>query len=151
MINGIKLNTNNISMNQRRLRLKELALGTNSLTTKDLEAIYLQYGLTFKDVTPKIFLSKKELDWLTTHDSKIKVCIDPNWMPFEKIQDHKYIGLASEYMKLIEQHLNIPINLKETTSWAQSLEYIKDKKCDILPFASKTDSREKFLNFHLLL
>lgn len=39
MINGIKLNEHNVSMNQRRLRLMELALGTNSLSKKDKERL----------------------------------------------------------------------------------------------------------------
>lgn len=39
MINGIKLNENNISMNQRRLRLMELGIGTNSLSKKDKERL----------------------------------------------------------------------------------------------------------------
>jgi len=39
MINGIKLNTNNISTNQRRLRLMELGIGTNSLSKNDKERL----------------------------------------------------------------------------------------------------------------
>jgi len=39
MIEGIKLKDSNISMNQRRLRLMELSLGTNSLSKKDKERL----------------------------------------------------------------------------------------------------------------
>jgi len=35
MINGIRLNESNLSPNQRRLRLMELGIGTNSLSKKD--------------------------------------------------------------------------------------------------------------------
>ena len=39
MIEGIKLKDSNISMNQRRLRLMELSLGSNSLSKKDKERL----------------------------------------------------------------------------------------------------------------
>tara|TARA_B110000977_G_scaffold58293_1_gene79269 strand:- start:132 stop:554 length:423 start_codon:yes stop_codon:yes gene_type:complete len=58
MINGIKLNTNNISMNQRRLRLKELALGTNSLTTKDKERLQPRHSKCITEVVSMVEIPK---------------------------------------------------------------------------------------------
>lgn len=58
MINGIKLNTNNISMNQRRLRLKELALGTNSLTIKDKERLQPRYSKCITEVVSMVEIPK---------------------------------------------------------------------------------------------
>lgn len=58
MINGIKLNTNNISMNQRRLRLKELVLGTNSLTIKDKERLQPRYSKCITEVVSMVEIPK---------------------------------------------------------------------------------------------
>ena len=58
MINGIKLNTNNISMNQRRLRLKELVLGTNSLTTKDKERLQPRHSKCITEVVSMVEIPK---------------------------------------------------------------------------------------------
>ena len=58
MINGIKLNTNNISMNQRRLRLKELALGTNSLTIKDKERLQPRHSKCITEVISMVEIPK---------------------------------------------------------------------------------------------
>lgn len=58
MINGIKLNTNNISMNQRRLRLKELALGTNSLTIKDKERLQPRHSKCITEVVSMVEIPK---------------------------------------------------------------------------------------------
>ena len=73
----------------------------------------------------------------------ITYCIDPDWMPYEKIQNEEHIGMSANFVKLFEDRLKIPMQLLPTESWAQSLEYMKEKKCDLLPLASKTPSREK--------
>ena len=73
--------------------------------------------------------------------SEIKICIDPSWMPYEKIDHHKHIGMSSDYMKLISKILNLPIRLIPTKNWSQSLEFTKNKICDIIPLLTETPSR----------
>lgn len=77
----------------------------------------------------------------------ISMCVDPSWMPFEKIEKGEHIGMASDYMKIIETKLNKEIRLIPTSSWTQSLDYVKDRKCDILSLAMSTKERENYLNF----
>jgi len=86
----------------------------------------------------KSYLLKKEV---------ITMCIDPDWMPFEKIENGKHIGLSADYMKIMQSKIGIPIALVPTDTWSQSLEYIKQRKCDILPLAMETPSRKKYMNF----
>lgn len=77
----------------------------------------------------------------------INVCIDPNWMPLERFKNDKHIGITSDYMRLIESKLNIKINTIRTDSWSQSLEYGKQRKCDIFSLIMKTEKRSSFLDF----
>jgi ABC-type nitrate/sulfonate/bicarbonate transport system substrate-binding protein/signal transduction histidine kinase len=94
----------------------------------------------------RLELTRDEIEHLQSIGS-INMCVDPNWMPYEKIENGKHIGIASDYIKLIEERINIDIELIPTKSWSQSLEYIKSRKCDILSLAMATPSRKKHLNF----
>ena len=63
--------------------------------------------------------------------NEILMCIDPNWMPYEKIDGGNHIGMTSDYMKLFSEKIGLPITLVPTTAWTQTLEYAKSRKCDI--------------------
>ena len=78
---------------------------------------------------------------------EIKFCLDPDWMPFEKIEDNKHIGISADYVDIIKSKLNVPITLVQTKSWGESLTNAKERVCDILPLAVKTNNRNKYLNF----
>lgn len=93
-----------------------------------------------------IEFTKEEKKYLEDKKNLI-FCVDPNWLPLEKIENGKYIGVGSEFIDIISQSLNIPIKLLETKSWNESLEKIKARDCDFLPFAQETPKRKKYLNF----
>jgi len=93
-----------------------------------------------------INLLPKELDYLL-EKKEIKYCVDPNWLPFEGFQDAKHVGLSADYFKLFEKNLGITMRLVPTKNWSESLAFIKEKKCDILPLAMKTPKRDKYLDF----
>jgi len=96
--------------------------------------------------SPKITLTPKE-DRYLQNKKKIKMCIDPNWMPFEKIENGKHIGINADYLKLISSQINTPLILIPTTSWSESLTFFKNKKCDILSLAMETQERKKWMDF----
>jgi len=78
---------------------------------------------------------------------QITMCIDPDWMPFEKIKNGKHIGMTSDYFRIFEQKLGIPIVLVPTKSWSESLAFAKARKCDIFSLAMETESRKVYMNF----
>ncbi len=94
----------------------------------------------------KYSLTKEETEFLKKK-KEIKVCIDPNWMPFEKIENGSHIGISSDYIKIFREKLEIPMLLVKTKSWDESLQKIKNRQCDIIPLVSKTPSREEYMRF----
>jgi diguanylate cyclase (GGDEF)-like protein len=79
----------------------------------------------------------------------IHYCIDPNWMPYEKLAQGKHIGMSKDYMDLFMEKIGIPFVLIPTESWSQSLHYLETRRCDILPLAAITPSRKGYANFTL--
>ncbi len=77
---------------------------------------------------------------------EITMCIDPDWMPFEKLDQGKHIGMTADYFKIFQTQLGIPIKVIQTNSWVQSLEFAKNRKCDILSLTTKSADKEKYMN-----
>jgi len=90
-------------------------------------------------------LSSQQMEYLR-NKKEIKVCIDPVWMPFEALYDNEVIGMTSDYLRLLQKDLVIPFKLVPTKSWTQSLEYIKQRKCDILSLAVQTSDRKIYMS-----
>lgn len=93
-----------------------------------------------------ILLSKEEKAYIQ-HKKKITMCIDPDWMPFEAIQGGNHIGLSADYVHLFSDAIKLPVVLVPTKSWAESISYARQRKCDIFSLAMQTPEREKYMNF----
>ena len=107
--------------------------------------------LVFDDILNKVgnncvLFTKSEKEYLLKKGA-IKLCVSPNWMPFEGFKDGKYIGMIAEYFELIRQKTNLNITIYPTKSWAENMAAIKNKKCDILGSASPTPERLAYMNF----
>lgn len=111
----------------------------NKLVNKWIGSIK-QYG------EQHIELSERETAYI---DSKvIQYCIDPNWLPFEGLNEKgEHTGMSSDFYKLFEKILSAKFNLVKTSSWSQSIEYLKEKKCDISSVITETPERKKNFNF----
>ncbi len=94
-----------------------------------------------------INFSGKEKEYIKKK-KEIKVCIDPNWMPYEMLdKEGKHIGMTADFLKLISEKTNLEINIIPTKSWSESLNFAKQRKCDILSLAEETISRLKYMKF----
>ena len=94
----------------------------------------------------EILLTKIEKEYLI-NKKNLNLCIDPNWMPYEMIKDGKHIGMTADYIRLLKKYVDIEIKLVQTKSWSQSLEYGKNRKCDIFSLIMPTPSRLEYLDF----
>jgi len=100
-----------------------------------------------KEDSKKLNLTISEKKYLL-NKKIITMCIDPNWMPFEKFDKNgDHIGMTADYFKIFQDDLGIKINVLKTKNWNQSLEFVKKRKCDILSLAMETKTRKEYLNF----
>ena len=92
-------------------------------------------------------LSQEEEDYLV-QKKQIKMCIDPNWMPFEKIENGQHIGMTADYFKLLSKSIGTPITLIPSRDWAESITLAKNRECDIFSLAMETPKRKEYMKFH---
>ena len=127
-----------------------LNLYSNNSPSYNLEKINFQEEkletITYETKENNLNLTQEQREYLKDK-KELKLCVDPNWLPLEKIENNEHIGITSDFFKLISQMIETPIRLVETKEWTESLEKIKRRECDILSLAEKTPSREKYLNF----
>ncbi|WP_372998479.1 ABC transporter substrate-binding protein [Sulfurimonas sp.] len=110
------------------------------IKNRDIEAFI------FDSSAFSISFSQKEKEYLEKK-KEITMCVDPNWMPFEALVNGEYKGLNSEFLKLFQKELPIPIKVIKTDSWSESIKLAKEKKCDVLSLFMQTKEREKYFNF----
>ena len=100
--------------------------------------VYKQnHALTLSE-EQKAYLHKKK---------KLTMCVDPNWMPIEKIENGRYIGIGADLIKEMQKRLPIPFELVVTQKWSDSLQKAEKRECDLIALAEKTQSRTKYLDF----
>ncbi len=77
----------------------------------------------------------------------VPYCIDPSWLPYEAIQDGKHIGLSADYIQYLNDNTTYQFQLVETKSWQQSINFIKQGKCLVLPMLNHSAERATFMDF----
>lgn len=115
----------------------------NSLDEKEINSLKKQWLLDKSNNF--LNLSQEENEYLKKN--RITMCIDPSWMPFEKFENGKHIGISADIFKLVEKNIDANIEVVPTSSWSQSIEYAKKRKCDILSLVMQTEQRKKYMNF----
>ncbi len=95
----------------------------------------------------KSLLSKEALKYLRKKEV-IKICVLPNWLPFEQIDENRqHKGIGADIIKIISKKLDMKFVLVPTKEWGESLKNIRARKCDILPVAMNVPSRRDAMNF----
>ena len=75
------------------------------------------------------------------------MCVDPDWMPLEKIENGRHIGMTAEYIMILEKTIGLPIVLVATRNWPESIAFAKSRKCDIYSLAMPTPERRTYMDF----
>lgn len=109
-----------------------------------LGAIGLWAGLQF--AYAEVMLNSEEQAYLT-QKQLINLCADPDWLPYEGIDEKgEFTGIMSDFYALWSDKINMSIQLVNTSSWEQSLQFLQDGNCDILASAQDVPSRREWLN-----
>lgn len=83
-------------------------------------------------IAKKLLLSTDEKKWLEQHPI-ITFTGDPNWLPYEAKDDQgQYIGIVSDYLKVLGNSLNITFKYIPTDSWQESSLLAKLGEVDVL-------------------
>jgi len=138
------------TMKNNQLLNSILQKSINTVTEEEYNK--LKYKWFNKPITDQkissIYLQEEE-EYLNTH-KVIKMCNNPTWEPIEFAEHgdmNRMKGVAIDTIHKIEKNLNIRFQTIHTESWTQSQEYLKNKKCDILPAAIVTDKRKEYAIF----
>jgi signal transduction histidine kinase/ABC-type nitrate/sulfonate/bicarbonate transport system substrate-binding protein len=128
---------------KEKIKLIEQAYKVMGFIQKDLNFEQLFFNSTNEQ---DLKLDENELSYLK-NKKMISMCIDPNWMPYEKNHNGEHIGITADYMKYIESKINTPIKMVQTKTWIESLNYGEQRKCDIFSLVMQTKERKKYLDF----
>ncbi|MCV6589275.1 MAG: transporter substrate-binding domain-containing protein [Marinobacterium sp.] len=80
--------------------------------------------------------------------SSIRFCVDPQWMPFERInRNGEYEGIIADFMQEFARQLPIPLQLVKTQSWAETLHKAQSRDCDLIPAMNSSEERLRHFNF----
>ena len=97
---------------------------------------------------PNNFKLLKEEQAYLAQKGHLKMCVRPNWFPYERINKEGYYeGLGSDIIRLIEKKISTPIELLPTNDWDESLFNLKAGVCDILPIAIKSPIQQDKIVF----
>lgn len=119
--------------------------GVEAITVEEKRALQIKWFGKSDNI--ETALSLEENEYLESKQ-EIKMCAIPDILPLEQIDENeKHQGIAEDVIQIVSKKINKKIVLVPTSSWTQSLENIKNKKCDILPIAMSTQNRQKYMNF----
>ncbi|MBU0484890.1 MAG: transporter substrate-binding domain-containing protein [Proteobacteria bacterium] len=95
----------------------------------------------------KVTLTSAEKTWIHNHPT-IRLGADPEFAPFEYFEtDGTYGGIASDYIKLLNQRLDLNMQVSKNLTWKKTVEKAKAKEIDILPCVGITLDRQAYLKF----
>jgi polar amino acid transport system substrate-binding protein len=91
-------------------------------------------------LTPKEqkFLQQKKL---------LHLCIKPDFMPISAIRNGKFIGISADFFHILTATNRFHFKLYPTKTWQESLNAVKEGKCDLLASAQQTPNRSNYLDF----
>ncbi len=97
--------------------------------------------------TSPIILSTKEKAWLKKHPI-IRVGIGRDFAPYEWVDKKgNYVGLAADYMRLLEERLGVKFEIIKNKSWPEILKLAKNGEIDLVSCLNKSPQRQEYLNF----
>ncbi|MCV6609952.1 MAG: diguanylate cyclase [Amphritea sp.] len=77
----------------------------------------------------------------------LKMCGDPLWEPFSRLNFNQYEGIIPDYMSLIAKRTGLNFETLTTPVWLQPEAAMKIAECDLIAGAMQTPQRAEYLRF----
>ena len=132
-----------------------LAVFAGSINGKALKLFSYVGGTVFLSVNMLICAASAQIEnefeseILDNTIENVTYCVDPNWAPYEAIRNNLHVGISAEYLEIIADIGNLSFTLVPTESWQQSLEFVQQGRCQVIPMLNTSDYRRQFLDFSL--
>jgi signal transduction histidine kinase len=111
--------------------------------------LLLLQGLVYSPPTlsAELVLTAEEKQWLADHPI-IRLSPDPAFAPIEEVTENgKYVGMAADYLELIEKKTNFKFTVVTYPSWKQVVVETKARNVDVLAAVTQSPPRLEYLNF----
>ena len=96
---------------------------------------------------PGIELSPEQRRWIEEHRT-VRFGVDLEFAPFEFLsKEGEYRGIAADFLNLVGQRTGLNFELVTCSSWAETMEAVKEKKIDLLPGIGYGEERRQFLSY----
>ncbi|MGB6328046.1 MAG: ABC transporter substrate-binding protein [Halarcobacter sp.] len=107
--------------------------------------IDLNKFVLYKNIIGKIDFSKDEKEYIL-NKKEIKMCVVPDLKPYSFIQNGVFEGAGSDYIKLFSEKSKLDYKFIKTKTFDESLEFLKNGKCEIISSFSENDESKEYVN-----
>jgi PAS domain S-box-containing protein len=95
----------------------------------------------------KPLLTEAEKEWLAAHP-QITIAPDPDYPPIEYFdQNGAYMGIAADYVRLVESELGISFKIVRVRDWDEAIEKAIKRQIDMFGAAAATPQRSEYMLF----
>ena len=98
------------------------------------------------DAPSEIGLTPQERAWLRDNP-RIRVAVDPDWAPYEYLEDGGFAGLAAHYVPIFERMTGAEFVPAPAENWSDALASVRGGDDHVLMAATITDERKEYLGF----
>ena len=118
----------------------------NTIDYRDIQKLRNQW---MSNLSTKVTLQLTEAEqkWMDDHP-EIRLASDSAWLPFETINKKgEHLGIAADYMQLIEQRLGINFIISPIKPWKDITDMVKNRELDLFSCAMETEPRKLYAQF----
>ncbi|GAB6041861.1 transporter substrate-binding domain-containing protein [Endothiovibrio diazotrophicus] len=123
-----------------------------AVTPEERNALYRRWLLPLETQQAKarpaeIGLSADQRAWLEAHPT-IRLGVDPVWPPFEFFDEEgRYSGISAGFVDEVARRLGVEMAPGEPRPWSEVLAAAKAGEVDLLPMATPSEERRRYLRF----
>lgn len=100
------------------------------------------------DVAPPVIEFSPQEQAYIAQAQAIKMCVDPDWVPFERINEQgQHEGISADLVQLVASRVGLRIELLKLKTWDDMLAASKAGHCQIMSFLNRTPARDQWLIF----